>query len=150
MCLSPGAAGNACGFQRGGICNGHVTGNVNKENGILRRHRIEILPRGKSFLGPKRVVPAGTSNPFAGFRLGYGRSEAFLYFLNHRCPVQPHGQSVLSCAAKMNVSIVEPGHDEVAFEVHNLRSLFAQRCNFVFVSDGEDNFAANKHCRCPR
>ena len=59
-------------LERERIGDGDVAGNVNEENGIFRADGVELLARGKFFVGPESVVPTGADDPVAFFVSGDG------------------------------------------------------------------------------
>src|SRR5437870_451067 len=127
-----------------------MPGDVNEENGIVRRNRIDILARGKALFGPESVIPAGASDPFTGFCLRDGGGEALLHFGDGRRAVEANRERILSSAAEMDVRVVEAGHDEVAAQIDDASSLFGEGGDFVFVTDDENFFATHEDGGSPR
>ena len=60
-----GVARDASGLQRGGICDRDVSVHATKDCGMIACHFVEILARRRNLLGPLRVIPSATENPFA-------------------------------------------------------------------------------------
>src|SRR5271154_1450203 len=78
--FGPGGIGSGfhdvAGGEREGVSDGHVTGDVRKEDGIFRGDSVELLARGKGFVGPESLVPPATGDPLAVLVLGDHGSKA--------------------------------------------------------------------------
>ena len=112
-------------LQRQRIRDGHVTGNVGKDDWVLGRDGIELLAIREPLLRPKCVVPAAAGNPFAFLVLRDRSGDPLLHFLNGRHARQRDGELVRGGATQMHVRIIEAGHYKLTIELDRFRTFLA-------------------------
>jgi hypothetical protein len=96
------------------VGDGNVAGNVRENDRIFWRDGVELLAIGKFLVGPKRVIPAGASDPLAGPVMGHSFRKTLLHFLDGIGAAKLHGNHALGGVSQMHVSVIEARHYERA------------------------------------
>ena len=94
------------------------------------------------------MVPATAGNPIAFFVLGDGFSQTLLQFFRRGDAIEAQGNHLRPGGAKMDVGVVETGHDKFFFELHGFRVgiiAAALQKNAVELPDATDFPRANGH-----
>jgi hypothetical protein len=139
--------------KRQRVRNGHMTGNVREDDGIFGSDGIKLLAIWESLIRPESVVPAAAGNPFAFFVMRHSISDALLQFLDARDTGQGNGKEVGSRAAKMDVRIVETGHDKLALKLDGLGAFLASATfeeHVIHFANAADLAVGDGHGFCPR
>src|SRR5215208_1347994 len=96
---------------------------------------VEVLTRGENFVGPLGLIPAATKYPFAGLRGLRLLGDARFHFFKRLGSGEFDLQLSDAAGCKVQVGIVESGHNELAAEVDDLGVLAGE---FLHVSVGAD------------
>src|SRR4029077_10774802 len=84
------------------------------------RSCVDVRARGSFWFRPQRVVPATALNPFTRPGGLDSRGNALLHLVERFAANEIDVELFKSAGAKMHVSVVEAGHDEMAAEIDDL------------------------------
>src|SRR5579875_356505 len=121
-----------------------------QERRVAVAYGVDVLPRWQLVRSPLGVVPAAAQKPLAGWKLRRIGADAGLHVGQGCRPVEVDGKPLPACHPHVGMSIVEPGHDEVAAQVDYLRVLALERqhflvaahCEYAAVRNGDGGYAA--------
>ncbi len=112
--------GDLCMFQRFAICNGNVPRDMHEKDGIVWRYFIQLQSGGKLLVGPARLVPTASDDPFARLLLCDCILHEFLQFRDGVDAVQREVHFVAARPAQMRVGIIETRHHETVVQLNCL------------------------------
>jgi hypothetical protein len=81
---------------------------------------VELQPSWKFLVGPARLVPTASENPFARLLLGCGILHQLLQLLDGVDAGQREIQFVATCSAQVGVRVVESRHHEPLIQLNGV------------------------------